>query len=125
MPRFTATYDDGTTFEGGLTDGSFHAIDQSRLRSFAIDHDGAHCALDLKTGFFSCPDGSVQMPPIPPAPRLIAYATMRGATGQSETLHAYVVGWQATVPVEGQWRNVKLGLRVIPSEGRWTIGDDI
>ena len=125
MPRFIATYDDGTDFAGGLTDGSFASIDQPRLRSFTVLYEGIIATLDLKTGAFSCPDGSVQTPPIAPAPRLIAYATMQGSPGMGERLSAFVVGWQSTVPAEGKWRNIRLGLRVLPIEGRWELTEAI
>jgi len=130
MPRFVATYTDGSTYEGGLIDGSFSGIEHDRLASFAVSYEGISVSLDLLSGVFTI-NGESQRPPIAPAPRLIAYATMRGEMGQfpsefrHERLYAFVVGWQATVPIEGKWRNIKLGLRVIPSEGRWAITEAI
>jgi hypothetical protein len=126
MPHFIATYTDGSTFEGGLTDGSFGGIDQDRLRSFRVLYEGLDASLDMVTGVFTI-NGESQYPPIPPNPRLIAYATMRGYTNSihPEEMYAFVIGWQATAPVDGAWRNIKFGLRVIPSELRWELTEDI
>jgi hypothetical protein len=124
MPQFIATYTDGSTFEGGLADGSFRDIDQTRLRSFAITYEGIVASLDLVTGAFTV-NGSTSTPPIAPYPRLIAYQTNVGGFGVPERMYAFVVGWQATVVSEGKLRNIKLGLRVIPEEDRWEITEAI
>ena len=126
MPKFIAVYNDNTSYEGDLLDGSFKEIDHDKLSNFTIIYNGVTASLDLCSGIFTIQDIQ-QLRPIPPNPRLIAYVSIRGNLDSlhTDSIYAFVVGWQATIPIEGAWRNIKLGLRVIPSESRWEITEAI
>lgn len=123
MPRFIAQYDDGTTYEGDLLDGSFSEIDHGKLVAFTTLYEGIVLGIDFRNGMFNI-NGEQHLRPLPPNPRLIAYATMRGNV-QREWLYALVVGWQSTILLDGQLRNIRLGIRAVPVENRWELVEAI
>jgi hypothetical protein len=122
--NFIAEYVDGSSFRGGLTDGSFSEIDHSKLKRYSISiGDGFTVSLEMDSGLFLV-NGEPVVSGAPAPLRLISYATMLNSIGQgvrSETVCSVVIGWQATVIESGQWKNVRTGIMCDLMTGKWLV----
>lgn len=126
MP-FIAHLTDGTKIiesdSAGFVD--VQAAEKSgRLRAFEYQLPGFTMGVDLLTGAFRVGEELYDIAH-PGAPlRVIYYRTMQvsmnGIAGSPE-LACVTVGWQTTV--EG--KNVRLGVKAYPAEGRWHVTEDI
>ncbi len=131
--------DGPTRFAADLIDGgivleypaTYADVPQDKLAKFSVLFEDLVVTVDLMMGSFVIGDQALEVQPPNAALRLVYYKTMRhecssdGVPMGAPILDCFVVGWQATVTESGQYKNVRLGVRVFPAEYRWEVTEEI
>jgi hypothetical protein len=108
---------------GHVKEARFRRILDGRpLGLTVVTTDGSRFTVDLVTGALTA-GVDVYTPALPTTPlRLVYYKHMTADAGHPEPVCEYfVVGWQTTV----DGRNLRLGLKAYPREGRHEVTADI
>lgn len=131
--HFEATLASGLSIVESDTVG-FVDIPQDLLATFKVNCDGQVFGVRLADGAFIVNE-DVYTPKVTlDTPlRLVYYKTMQaeilGARVDfihTPRVHCVVVGWQTTIVLDdGQYKNLKFGIKIYPNEQHWEITEDI